>query len=139
MALNLGAFEEDFLEDVEGITGLNFAIDHDPDQALPALPGVTLSLIGVMPRAVDIGSPSSDWECEWVVRLYLPFFNREQAHDDLVTYLPEIGSVVRALDAVGPLPEGAELNVGEEPEYDTREGSRKVVKRMTLAATIYAP
>jgi hypothetical protein len=30
------------------------------------------------------------------------------------------------------------LDIGEEPEYDRREGRRKVIKRLTLFATVYS-
>jgi hypothetical protein len=135
VAVDLDAVEEAFLEAVADIEGIHFAHPHDPDVGLPDnLPGVTLSFIGAMPRYVELG-PGSDWEAEWLVRLYLPYRSRSQARDDLIAYVPAIGEVVRALPGV--VDPGPNLNIGEEPEYDAREGSRKVVKRMTLSATVY--
>ena len=138
MAADLAAVEQAFLEAALDIDGINFATDHDPDAGVPENPpGITLSLSGVVNRYVDIPyGGTADVDAEWVVRLYLPYIDREQAHDDLVALLPALHDITREV------PDGVcsewSLSIGEEPEYDRREGRRKVVKRLTLFATIYS-
>jgi hypothetical protein len=48
VAADIGAAKTAFLDAAGDIDGINFAEAHDPDAGVPdALPGVTLSLIGM--------------------------------------------------------------------------------------------
>jgi hypothetical protein len=137
VAADVEAVEDAFLAGAEAIEGLNFALEHDPEARLPANPpGVTMSLIGVLPRQVDIG-PVPDWDCAWVIRLYLPFETSAAAHDDLVTYMPAVAEVVHDLrllpNVTDPVPF---LDLGDEPDRDLVEGRRKLTKTLTLNATL---
>jgi hypothetical protein len=133
---DLATVEDAFLEAAAAIDGINFAEEHDPDVEISGPPGVTLSLIGMAERYVDIPfGGNADVDAEWTVRLYLPYNDRQQAHDDLLAYLPALHAITREV------PTGIQdwrLDIGEEPEYDKREGRRKVVKRCTLFATVYS-
>lgn len=137
MAFDPSIVEDEFLEAAAQISGLVFREPQDDPEAVnQGYPGVTMEFEGEeyeydeFPRGV-----TAQVTAEWTIRLYVAYETRALARAELLTYLPPLHEITAVC------PEGIELwelSIGDKPEYDSTQGKRKVVKRLTLTASLYA-
>ena len=115
-----------------GGSGVQKALDHEPEQLPRSLPAVCLLFRQVEPKDVATG-PLETWAWTWRVNLYVPLSDYAASQASLALIVPRLLAAVRADRTLAGTCEQAFLvDEGREPVFAHAEGY--LVKSLTLEA-----